>query len=132
MLACNDAKTESAVEGDPAELAANIDLDMREKFREVRALHDQFMPYRGDVIAQQRRLEKSKLDSTVTAFAKTRLTRADDAMMTWMYNDEPLMNLISRLGKDKAAMHLDIRGREMRSIGDSMKVAVEYAKTIGE
>lgn len=130
LLACNDAQTETPAETSSGAEDTKIDETLREQFRVTRELHDEFMPLRSEMVALERQLKESKLDTSLTAFAKTRLASADDAMMTWMYNDEPLTNLVGRLSPKLASQHLDIRAKEMRSIGDSMQVAIDYAKSI--
>ena len=132
MTACNaaDHGPDSAREDTAA--VAQIDAGLRERFSEVRALHDEVMPRRSELVDLERRLGEPAVgrDTTGLAFAKTRLTRADDAMMTWMYNDEPLEGLVQRLGPTRAAQHLDLRGREMQGVADSMQAAIAYAQSL--
>ena len=92
--------------------------------------HDEVMPMSADIARAEKALEESGLDTEEAAFAKTRLAAADEAMMTWMYNNETAAEVNERLGPTIAAQHLAIRKKEIDAIGDSMRVAVEYARSL--
>ena len=92
--------------------------------------HDEVMPMSADVARAEKALADAGLDTEEAAFAKTRLAEADEAMMTWMYNNETAAEVHERLGPTLAAQHLSIRKKEIDAIGDSMRVAVEYARSL--
>lgn len=115
-----------------AENVSKIKDEIETQYLEVHELHDVVMPMRTDLISALRKIKESPLDTAMTAFAKTRLERADDLMMNWMYNDEPLENMVARLGPDMAKQHLALRKKEINYIGDSMRLAIEYAKEFQE
>lgn len=84
----------------------------------------------ADIARAEKALAESSLEGDEVAFAKTRLAAADEAMRTWMYNNETAAEAHERLGPQIAAHHLSIRKKEIDAIGDSMRVAIAYAKTV--
>ena len=92
--------------------------------------HDEVMPMSADIARAEKALKESGLDTEEAAFAKTRLEEADEAMMTWMYNNETAAEVNERLGPSIAAQHLTIRKKEIDAIGDSMRVAIDYARQV--
>ena len=92
--------------------------------------HDEVMPLTADVARAEAALEEAGLDTPESAYAKTRLEDADEAMMTWMYNNETAAEVNERLGPNIAAQHLSIRKKEIDAIGDSMRVAIDYARSL--
>ena len=92
--------------------------------------HDEVMPMSAEIARAERALDESGLATEEAAYAKTRLAAADDAMMTWMYNNETAAEVNERLGPKIAAQHLRIREREILAIGDSMRAALDYAESL--
>jgi len=113
-----------------AEVSGIVDQDLEVRYDEVRAIHDEVMPQRGDLIRLERDVRDAELDEDIAAFAKTRLTRADDAMMSWMHTDRSLTSLADSL--DRAGIHrfLDEREQEIERVADSMRVAIDYAQQV--
>lgn len=88
------------------------------------------MPQRGRLIRLQRNILGGDLGEEVTAFAKTRLERADEMMMNWMYADIPLSNLVDSLDEKSIYGYLDSRETEIQKVSDSMMTAIQFAESI--
>ncbi len=88
------------------------------------------MPERGRLIRLQRTVVGAELGPELTAFAKTRLERADDMMMDWMYADVPLTKLTDSLDEQSIYAYLDEREKEIQNVSDSMMTAIEFAESI--
>lgn len=104
--------------------------ELESRFDKVRAIHDEVMPERGRLIRLQRKVVGAELDLEITAFAKTRLERADDMMMNWMYADIPLTKLTDSLDEKSIYAYLDEREKEIQNVSDSMMTAIEFAESI--
>ena len=100
------------------------------QYESLMRAHDEVMPMSAEVARAERMLEASGLESDEVARAEARLAAADDAMMTWMYNNETAAEVHERLGAKTAAQHLRIREREIVAIGDSMRAAIDYAESL--
>ncbi len=124
--ACASATTE---DGNPAQ-AAEPGAALVEGYQRLMDLHDEVMPLEAEIARTGRALGESGVDAERAAFAKTRLERASEDMMTWMYNNEPLDAMYGRLGDEVTAEHLRIREKEIREVGDSMRVAIAYAQSL--
>ena len=129
FVACNNAETKPAKTGEATETPA-ISPELQAKHEEARRVHDEIMPRRTELVDVQSKLAAASTGDEREAFAKTRLEKADEAMMNWMYNDEPLENAVKRLGAERASEHLDLRIREIKAIGDSMDVAIAFGKEL--
>jgi len=103
---------------------------LENRFDEVRAIHDEVMPERTRIIRLQRGVVNGDLDEELSAFAKTRLERADDMMMNWMYADIPLSTLVDSLEEDPIYSYLDVREKEIKQVSDSMMAAIHFAESI--
>ena len=125
VLSCGNDATETAAV-DTTE--ANPELESR--YQRLNDLHDEVMPMSAEIARTVRQLDSVAISDGDKAFAKTRLERADEAMMQWMYSHESYESAIERLGAKTAAQHFAIREREMTRIGDSMRVSIPYAKTL--
>ena len=88
------------------------------------------MPKRGQLIRLQKTVSQADLGPEVTAFAKTRLERADDMMMTWMYADIPLSKLNDSLDEKSIYSFLDEREEDIQNVSDSMITAIQFAESI--
>jgi len=126
-LACNNSKS-AEIEIDSAQIVPPSALENR--FDEVRAIHDEVMPERGRLIRLQRTIAKAELDLPVSTFVQTRLERADDMMMNWMYADLPLNKLVDSLDESSIYRYLDAREKEIIGVSDSMMVAIQFAESI--
>lgn len=103
---------------------------LENRFDVVRAIHDEVMPERGRLIRLQRTVAGAELGEDVTAFAKTRLERADEMMMNWMYADIPLSTLVDSLDDASIYTYLDLREDEIQAVSDSMMTAIQFAESI--
>ncbi len=92
--------------------------------------HDKIMPLDAEIARTQRAIDEAGPSTEATAFAKIRLERASEDMMTWMYNNESLEAMHTRLGANTTAEHLRLREKEIREIGDSMQVAIDYGQSL--
>ena len=127
LTACNSSDTQKT-EPSTEQLVPSSALENR--FDKVRAIHDEVMPERGRLIRLQRAVSASELDGSLSAFAKTRLERADDMMMTWMYADIPLNKLIDSLEESSIYTYLDGRESDIQAVSDSMMTAIQFAESI--
>jgi len=127
FAACNSSEAENTG-GVTDQIVPPTQLENR--FDEVRAIHDEVMPQRGRLIRLQRNISKAELEKGVTAFAKTRLERADDMMMNWMYADIPLTKLIDSLPENSIYSYLDNREAEILKVSDSMMTSIQFAESI--
>ena len=100
------------------------------QYKALMDAHDEVMPMAADIARAEAALRASGLDTEEAAFAKTRLAAADEAMRTWMYNNETAAEVDERLGPTIAAQHLAIRKKEIDAVGDSMRVAIDYARQL--
>ena len=103
---------------------------LENRFDVVRAIHDEVMPERGRLIRLQRSVAGADLGEHVTAFAKTRLERADDMMMNWMYADIPFSTLVDSLDETAIYTYLDTRESDIQEVSDSMMTAIQFAESI--
>ena len=99
-------------------------------YQRLMDLHDEVMPLDAEIMRTERALDSTKVNAEQAAFAKTRLERASDDMMTWMYNNEPLDAMYDRLGAKTTGEHLRIREKEIRTIGDSMRTSIAYGQSL--
>ena len=111
-----------------ASATAPVTPELERRFDEVRAIHDEVMPERGRLVRLQARTMTADLPAATAAFAKTRLARADDMMMDWMYADVSLTQLADSLSEAEIADYLDRRETSIRRVADSMRAAIDYAE----
>ena len=104
--------------------------ELENRFDKVRAIHDEVMPERGRLIRLQKKVAGAELGPELTAFAKTRLERADDMMMDWMYADIPLNELTDSLDEKSIYAFLDQREKEIQNVSDSMMTAIQFTESI--
>jgi len=78
----------------------------------------------------QKKVAGAELGPELTAFAKTRLERADDMMMDWMYADIPLNELTDSLDEKSIYAFLDQREKEIQNVSDSMMTAIQFTESI--
>lgn len=125
-VACGESRDASEPSADTEEPSA----ELVSGYQKLMDLHDEVMPLDAEIMRTKRALDSTKVASESAAFAKTRLDRASDDMMTWMYNNEPLDAMYDRLGAETAGEHLRIREKEIRTIGDSMRISIAYAQSL--
>lgn len=107
-----------------------VSAEVERRYDEVRAIHDEIMPRRADMIRLEREVLASDLDSSRVAFAKTRFERADDAMMSWMKSEESLTTLAQKMSTEEIKVYIDQREKQIRDVADSMTTSIEYAQQL--
>lgn len=94
------------------------------------AVHDEVMPRLGEMMRMQRSLDAADLPAEQTAFAKTRLARADDAMMEWMQATIPVPEAVDSFGVDAAPDYFARREADIQGVRDSIETAIRYAQNL--
>lgn len=107
---------------DPAAVQASYDAGM--------AVHDEVMPRLGEMMRMQRSLAGADLPPAQAAFAKTRLERADEAMMAWMHATIPVSAAVDSFGVDAAPDYFARREAAIEGVRDSIEMAIRYAQNL--
>ncbi len=118
---CGD-RSSPALEAPPAAL--------EQRYDEVRAIHDEVMPQRANMVRLERAIHEGDLEADVAAFAKTRLERADDAMMEWMRTEESLNTLRKNMSDTDIEEYLNMREIQIRAVADSMHLSIAHAENV--
>ena len=124
--ACVSKSENSTAKDDLLPVSARLE----KQYDEVIALHDEVMPKRSDMIRLERELNSSSLDTSLVAFAKTRLERADDAMMAWMQSEKSLTNLAENMNENQLEAHILTRKQLIQEVADSMLASILYAEQL--